>query len=581
VVNDLPFHEVWAVDFEYYGADGGNRPIPVCLVAKELKTGRVIRLWQDEFGPFPPYRLDADALFVAYAANAELACHIVLGWGQPARVLDLHAEFRRIANDGSVDQRERGFFSLPRVVTSYGLDGVSMGYKKEMRDRILAGPPFSAVDKVEILDYCQTDVEQLEKLLPRMLPQIGNLDHALHRGRYLWPVAQMETRGVPIDAHTFGRIKHQWDAIKLDLIGRVDAHYGVFEGSTFKLKLFEEYCAREAIRWPRLPSGQLDMEKQTFRDMGRLYPKIEPLRELRSSLSELRLNQLAVGSDGRNRAALMPFASKSSRNQPGSTSYIFGPAKWLRFLIKPAPGRVLVHRDYSQQEVFIAAIWSGDKALLAACETGDVYLAMAKQFGFAPADATKESHPAVRDLFKTVVLAINYGMQAPSLSMRTGLMIHEASELLLRMRATYLTFWAYAEQVANEAGLFLQVQTPFGWRMLTPPGTNPRTVRNFPMQSSGAEILRAACIIGERRGIELVAPVHDALMCEGPADCAEDVSRALDRAMRDASSVVLRGYELKTDVQVIHATGRFYDKRGAVMWGEVTKLVERLEVLHA
>jgi DNA polymerase I len=131
VVIDLPFPEVWAVDFEYYGADG-DRPTPVCLVAKELKTGRVIRQWRDEFGPFPPYRLDADALFLAYAANAELACHIVLGWGQPARVLDLHAEFRRIANDGSVEHREKDFFKLPSVLALYGLDTIGLGAKRDM-----------------------------------------------------------------------------------------------------------------------------------------------------------------------------------------------------------------------------------------------------------------------------------------------------------------------------------------------------------------------------------------------------------------------------------------------------------------
>jgi DNA polymerase I len=579
VDNSLPFREIWAVDFEYYVTDG-EQPRPLCLVAKELKSGRIIRLWRDEFGLFPPYRLDPEALFVAYAANAELACHIVLGWGQPARILDLHAEFRRIANDGSIKHREKDFFKLPSVLALYGLDTIGLSAKRDMIARILAGPPYSAQDRLDILDYCQSDVDALEHLLPRMLPQIGNLEHAFYRGRYLWPVAQMEVRGVPLDAVIFRQITHYWEEIKLDLINRIDADYGVFDGGSFNFQRFEQYCALEGINWPRHASGQLETKKETFREMARLYPKIEPLRELRSSLSELRLNKLAVGADGRNRAALMPFASKSSRNQPGSTSYVFGPAKWIRFLIRPQPGRVLVHRDYNQQEVFIAAVLSGDRGLLAACESGDVYLTMAKQFGFAPPDATKESHPAVRDLFKTVVLAIQYGMQARSLALRTGLSRFEASELLLRLQATYRRFWEFAEQVANEAGLFLKIQTPFGWQMRTPPGINPRTVRNFPMQASGAEILRAACIIGDRRGIELVAPVHDALMCEGPADCAEDVSQTLDKAMRDASGVVLRGYELKTEAQIITHQSRFFDKRGLKMWTEINRLIELLDATH-
>jgi hypothetical protein len=581
-VVDWPFREIWAVDFEYHFWNGGHddrdggKPVPVCLVAKELRSGRVVRQWQDEFGPFPPYRLDADALFVAYAANAELSCHTVRGWGQPARVLDLHAEFRCWVNDATAT-REKGFFKLPRVLSFFGLDSISTTYKTDMIDRILAGPPYTRQERLDILDYCQSDVEGLARLLPHMAALIPDLRHALHRGRYLWPVARMEVRGIPVDVQALTRIRSRWNDIQLDLIKRIDIGFGVYEGRSFRVDRFNAYLARERIPWTRYADGKPILRRQIFREMARLHPQLEPLRELRSSLAELRLNRIGVGVDGRCRTALMPFASKTSRNQPGSASYIFGPAKWIRFFIRPAPGRVLIHRDYSQQEVCIAAAVSGDEALLAACETGDAYIAMAKQFGFVPADATKETHPEVRDVFKTVVLAIQYGMKAPSLALRTGLSQFEAAELLVRLECSYRRFWAYAEQVANEAALFLEVRTPFGWRMRTPPGTNPRTVRNFPMQAGGAEILRAACILGEGRGLELVAPVHDALMCEGLAEDAEDISVALDRTMRDASRAVLRGYELRTDAQVIHHAGRFFDKRGLRMWTEINGLVDRLE----
>ena len=67
------------------------------------------------------------------------------------------------------------------------------------------------------------------------------------------------------------------------------------------------------------------------------YPFIGPLRELRYSLSKLRLNDLQVGSDGRNRTLLGLYGSKTGRNQPSNAKYIFGPAKWIRFLITPPP----------------------------------------------------------------------------------------------------------------------------------------------------------------------------------------------------------------------------------------------------
>ena len=55
----LPFSEVWCIDFEYYPGRGlanggvdGDPVTPLCLVAHEVRSGRTIRLWQDELGPF-------------------------------------------------------------------------------------------------------------------------------------------------------------------------------------------------------------------------------------------------------------------------------------------------------------------------------------------------------------------------------------------------------------------------------------------------------------------------------------------------------------------------------------------------
>jgi hypothetical protein len=69
----LPFPELWIVDTEYYPGHGlrnggreGDQITPLCLAALEMRSGRVIRLWQDELGRFPPYQLDADALFISY-----------------------------------------------------------------------------------------------------------------------------------------------------------------------------------------------------------------------------------------------------------------------------------------------------------------------------------------------------------------------------------------------------------------------------------------------------------------------------------------------------------------------------------
>src|SRR4051812_36596742 len=93
------YREVWLVDFEF-AASPGERPIPVCLAAREFRSGRTLRLRQDALRARrePPYPVDPGALFVAYHAPEELGCHLALGWRLPARVLDLYAEFRNRTN---------------------------------------------------------------------------------------------------------------------------------------------------------------------------------------------------------------------------------------------------------------------------------------------------------------------------------------------------------------------------------------------------------------------------------------------------------------------------------------------------
>jgi DNA polymerase I-like protein with 3'-5' exonuclease and polymerase domains len=189
----------------------------------------------------------------------------------------------------------------------------------------------------------------------------------------------------------------------------------------------------------------------------------------------------------------------------------------------------------------------------------------------------EEERKAVRALFKTVVLGIQYGLGTRSLAIRAGISLFEAQEILARLRARFRVFEDYTQCVLDHAGLHLEISTPFGWYMQCPPTINPRTVRNFPIQSTGSEILHVACILAERRGIELVAPIHDALLAEGPLSKTEELSYALDQLMGDAAAVVLRGYRLPTDHQIVKPGEHYQDERGAAMWATVTRLVAKLE----
>ena len=125
------------------------------------------------------------------------------------------------------------------------------------------------------------------------------------------------------------------------------------------------------------------------------------------------------------------------------------------------------------------------------------------------------------------------------------------------------------------------LHTVFGWRVRVPTSSNERSLRNFPMQANGAEMLRLACCLATEQGIEVCAPVHDAVLICAPLDRLElDIAR-MQAVMREASRIVLDGFELGTDATVVHHPDRYMDERGTVMWQRVMALVDRAEASHA
>ena len=545
----------------------GERPDPVCLVAWELRSGRKLRLWRSEFGPSPPYSTGPEALFIAYYASAEIGCHLALGWPKPARILDLFTEFRCRTN-GLTTPAGAGLLG---ALAYYGFDGMATAEKDAMRDLVLRGD-WSDQERKEILDYCEADVVALARLLTPMLRHI-DLPRALLRGRYMAAAASIEHNGVPVDVALLQKLRARWSDIQEQLIAEIDRDYGVFDGRTFKADRFAAWLEREDIPWPRLDSGRLDLSDDAFRQAARAHPSVSPLRELRSALSELRLSDLAVGADGRNRCLLSAFRARTGRNQPSNSKFIFGPSVWLRGLIKPPPGYGLAYIDWSQQEFGIAAALSGDPAMLEAYRSGDPYLSFAKQAGAVPLDATRSTHAAKREQFKACVLAVQYGMAPETLAARIGKPPIMGRELLRLHQETYRVFWRWSDAAVDHAILSGNIATVFGWRVSSSPGSNPRFFRNFPMQANGAEMLRLACSLATERGIEVCAPVHDAVLIAAPLYRLDEDVAAMRQVMREASSVVLAGFELNTDVKLVRHPERYADPRGKEMWLRVMELI--------
>jgi hypothetical protein len=576
-VNGLEsFAEIWCVDTEY-SAPTGHRPTPICLVAQELRSGRQLRLWFDQLAQLraAPFRTDDRALFVAYAAAAEFSVFHALGWPAPARTLDLFFEFRALTNGLQTPSGS----GLLGAMVYHGLPVMEAAEKESMRQLAIRGGPFTDAEREALLAYCAEDVAALARLLPAMMPRI-DLPRALLRGRYAWAAAAMEHRGIPLDVPTFEHLKSRWPTIQSQLVAEVDQHYHVYAGTTFKRDRFARYLSQRGIPWPMKETGELELSEDVFRSQAKAHPAVAQLRELRSSLGQMRLfSELAIGPDGRNRTSIAPFRARTGRNQPSNAKFIFGPSRWLRSLIRPEPGMAVAYLDFISQEIAVGAALSGDAAMLEAYSSGDFYLSFAKQAGAVPADATKATHGEARSLFKAAALAVMYGMGPESLAQKIGKPTATAAELLTLHRRTYPAFWKWSQAAVDRATLMGRIQTVFGWPLRIGPSTdpirpaaNPRALSNFPVQGNAAEMLRLACCLLVERGIRLCAPVHDAVMVEGPADQIEDVVAQTRAAMAEASRVVLRGFEIGADAKIVRWPDRYVDDAGAAFWETVMRL---------
>ncbi len=453
------------------------------------------------------------------------------------------------------------------------------GEKKDsMRDLILRGGPWSNQEKEAILKYCEADVSALSKLVITMAPDIDR-DYALYRGQYSVCLSEIEDRGVPIDKKNLDKIRETWPELLKKLTVEVDREYGCFKGSVFKQNLFAEYLVRNQIDWPRTVTGKLDLKDDTFKEKTVQYPELEDLRELRSTLSQTRNLKLAVGADGRNRCMLSPFASKTGRNQPSNAKFVFGPAKWVRFLIKPEDGMALAYVDYSQQEFGIAAALSNDKAMQEAYKSGDPYITFAKQSGAVPDDATPQSHPRERAQFKTCALGTLYGLGSEGMAQNLNQPVETGRQLLRHHRNCYPDFWKWSHDTVATAILLREMRTVMGWKMKVPPrinaqeGPNMRSLANFPMQANGSEMLRVAVINAHHLDVEICATVHDALLIQAPLDLIDKAALDTQQAMEEASELILKGFSLKTETEFFKWPDRFCDERGAGMWSKIMKLL--------
>ena len=411
-----------------------------------------------------------------------------------------------------------------------------------------------------------------------MLPRI-DLPRALLRGRFMKAAAAIEWNGIPIDTVTLDLLRQHWTGIQDELIAEIDRDYGVFEGRSFRRERWRAMAGRErhSLADDRERPAQARSD-DTFREMAQGPP--EGVADARAAQRAVR--DAAFRSRGRQRwpqphdPVGIPIAH---RPLPAEQHEIHLRPQRLAARPDQAAGRLgrrLSSTGASRNSASRRCCPAMRRCRPRICRAIPISNSPSRPAPCRPTPPSKPTAP-MRELFKQCVLAVAYGMEAKSLAQRIGQPEIVARDLLRAHRETYRKFWAWSDAAVDRAMLLHPLLTVFGWPIRIGSDPNPRSLRNFPCQANGAEMLRLAACFATEQGIEVCALIHDAVLIAAPLDQLDHDIERMQAAMAKASRVVLDGFELRTDVNVVRYPDRYQDPRGAVMWERVMKLVAKRE----
>jgi DNA polymerase-1 len=493
--------------------------------------------------------------------------------------------------------------------------------------------PYTPGQAGEILDYCMEDVKATESLFVAMFTELAEgvaqtiTDQGRHgdddasppscaeelfeitlkdkliqwitRGNYTRAVAYWEYNGIPVDVPAYERLVRNRKVLQNKLIKSVEdeyhfgAHVQKKNGDmSFNKAGFDALVTAHGLQddWPLSPSGKdFSAADEVFKEMSRRYPDFKPLYDVRKFVLTLRSFELFIGPDGRSRVFPDPFHTNTGRNNPRNSNFLFTLPKWARPLMKPAEGRTLAYVDLKSAEIDIAAGLSGDVNMKKIYSDSllpggvDCYVGFAKLAGAIPEGGTKASHPKERALYKSSMLAAQYGQTPEGFALHNDLPLRVAQAVHEKHHAVYAHYWAWIENEVITAGILGHMDTKWGWvRQVSADDAEANTLLNFPIQAGCGEIMRLAACYMLDEGIILCACVHDAVLIEAPIDEIEAAVATCQDCWRRASAAYLDGFELGSDAKIVGYPARWgdnheEDEEDIALWGRIQKLLDEIE----
>lgn len=218
------------------------------------------------------------------------------------------------------------------------------------------------------------------------------------------------------------------------------------------------------------------------------------------------------------------------------------------------PNKKFIQADYSQFELRLAAVLSGDKALISDFDSGiDIHTKTASDVFGVPVDKVSKTQ---RRAAKTINFGVLYGMSAKGLAEQTKMPVYEAQKFISDYFEVRKPVRVYLDKVLAQAKNEGYVETYYGRRRPTPDVKSPnflvrqaaeRAACNMPIQGTEADLMKRAMIRLDEvlpSDANLILQIHDSLIVECLDEKVDKISEILKHEMENIAS------ELKVRLEV-------------------------------
>ena len=392
-------------------------------------------------------------------------------------------------------------------------------------------------------------------------------------------VERMQARGVRVDVPHLERLSEEYhkfqEAIQKEIFREAGVEFNLNSPKQLAEVLFDrmQLVARGLKKTEGGARSTRESELEKLRDMHPIIGHILKYRELQKLLSTyIDVIPKMVAADGRLHTTFNQGGTSTGRMSSSNPNLQNIPVRdglggRIRDAFIADDGKVLLTFDYSQIEMRVLAMLSGDPGLIEIFRSGlDVHTSVAARvFHVPPSDVTRE----MRRRAKVINFGIIYGMGVNALRANLDSTRSEAQEFYDQYFITFPKIAAYFDALKRQTATSGFTETLFGRRRTFPDlhskvpylrAAAERMVMNAPIQGTAADLIKLAMIQAEEalqaNGLSdhgsLILQVHDELIYEVNAEqkSVDQVVKTVRTAMESAGGEdIPNGVPLEVDVK--------------------------------